>query len=584
MQKQVKIIGLSINEQFGSLRAVSLGFDPENRLTTIKGEVGAGKTTLQKALKLTTQGSQTLQDKTLLGDNVDIVAQLLDGETNVFVGCKSNATGALDYFMYTTDSEGKKLKDPVIDGKKATPANYLKSLQTALTWDLNSLTSENPTVQREISLKIYESELEKKGVYLNKSHAKYVDSILDKIEKAKERRNYLDMKRKEVGGIADDMQKKGIDFSDRRLVKDVKELEKQIAEKTAEITLATTNATQAKNNVLLALRNKGLELNAKLKTENDLIQKHNRAEQQKETTYLQALKIYNDSVEKAKDLLVPLVKDEQQFNFEDKWNDFTAENLIEPKKPELDLKKELEFSEKNTCISLATDFEHNAEIAAIITDYRQVAVDYKAAVAKEDGEVDTKDLEAEKEKLEAKKKRFEEYNSDAIAVNAFIDWKDQNIVVKNMNKDYFMKLTEIETGVEGLYICPEYIEEGGEKIAKDNDIYLMYDGSYDPEYFCNPNKEIRKLASYSDTQKPMICLLIQRYLLSKKEKALPYLWIDQVPIDNKTKKLLDRMSEELGLWLFVNWTGDFNVESLQHGEILIENGQVFVNENYNESN
>ena len=138
-----------------------------------------------------------------------------------------------------------------------------------------------------------------------------------------------------------------------------------------------------------------------------------------------------------------------------------------------------------------------------------------------------------------------------------------------------MKLTEIETGVEGLFICPEYVEENGEKIAKDNDIYLMYDGSYDPEYFCNPSKEIRKLAAYSDTQKPMICLLIQKHLLSKKEKCLPYLWIDQVPIDNKTKALLDRMSEELGLWLFVNWTGDFDKSLLKDGEILIENGEIF---------
>lgn len=73
----------------------------------------------------------------------------------------------------------------------------------------------------------------------------------------------------------------------------------------------------------------------------------------------------------------------------------------------------------------------------------------------------------------------------------------------------------------------------------------------------------------------MICLLIQKHLLSKKEKCLPYLWIDQVPIDNKTKALLDRMSEELGLWLFVNWTGDFDKSLLKDGEILIENGEIF---------
>lgn len=106
----------------------------------------------------------------------------------------------------------------------------------------------------------------------------------------------------------------------------------------------------------------------------------------------------------------------------------------------------------------------------------------------------------------------------------------------------------------------------------------MYDGSYDPKYFANPKGELRKLSSYSDTQKPMICLLIQNYLLRKKSKTMPYLWIDQVPLDNKTIELLKKMSEELNLWLFVNWTGDFDREGLQAGEILIENGEIFFNE------
>ena len=174
------------------------------------------------------------------------------------------------------------------------------------------------------------------------------------------------------------------------------------------------------------------------------------------------------------------------------------------------------------------------------------------------------------------KKAKELTNSDALAVNSYHDWKDANEEVSEINRKFFMLLSGIDTGVEGLHIAPEYeIDEKGQRVAKGNDIYLMYDGSYDPVYFSNPDKELRKLSAYSDTQKPMICLLIQKYLLSKKPKVLPYLWIDQVPIDKKTKKLLDKMSEELGLWLFVNWTGDFDKANLQDGEILVENGELF---------
>ena len=176
-----------------------------------------------------------------------------------------------------------------------------------------------------------------------------------------------------------------------------------------------------------------------------------------------------------------------------------------------------------------------------------------------------KQLDERKQALEA----TEIYNKEALAVNSFQDWKDANEHVTEIKKDYYLKLTEIDTGVKGLHICPD------ENSDVDN-IYLMYDGSYDIKYFNNPKKELRKISSYSGTQKPMICLLIQSHLLSKKQKTLPYLWIDDVPIDKKTRKLLEKMAEELGLWLFVNWTGDFAAAKLKDGEILLENGEIFV--------
>ena len=67
MQKQVKIIGLSLNQQLGILKACNLEFDQENRLQKILGCVGQGKTTLKTALDLGTKGSKTLIDKSLYG-------------------------------------------------------------------------------------------------------------------------------------------------------------------------------------------------------------------------------------------------------------------------------------------------------------------------------------------------------------------------------------------------------------------------------------------------------------------------------------------------------------------------------------
>src|SRR6056297_1553142 len=122
-QKQVKIIGLSVNKQLGILKACQMNFDENNKLNIIKGGVGEGKTTAQQALKLGTQGSKTLTDKNLDGD-IDIETQLLDGDQKVYVGAKSS-DGRLTYVLYTKDENGKKIKEPVIDGVKATPAKYL---------------------------------------------------------------------------------------------------------------------------------------------------------------------------------------------------------------------------------------------------------------------------------------------------------------------------------------------------------------------------------------------------------------------------------------------------------------------------
>jgi hypothetical protein len=48
-----------------------------------------------------------------------------------------------------------------------------------------------------------------------------------------------------------------------------------------------------------------------------------------------------------------------------------------------------------------------------------------------------------------------------------------------------------------------------------------------------------------------------------------------VPIDKKTKTLLDKMGKDLDLTIIVNITGDFSKNSLENGEILIEGGEVF---------
>lgn len=565
MSKEVKIIGLSVNKNFGGLKATELTFDENNKLTVVKGEVGAGKTTLNKALSLTTKGSKALEDNNLYGE-VDLTAQLLDGEHKVFVECKTNSAGKIVHTIYTIDENGNKLKDVVIDGQKLTPANYLKSLQTSLTWRLDELTSENPTTQRNLLLELYQKELEKQGVIFDKNHPKFTDSIIHKIEKAKSERNYADMKRKEVGGIQEDLTAKGIQTESRMKLNDVNDLEQSIRRLYSEREYLVNNSEQAHKNALNELKTKGLEINSKLKDHRDSIKDANDERRKLVDKRADEINEREVKLKQIHDTVLELGKSE--IYAKDVVNGI-FKDLPKLERYEAVMLKQLEFNEKGSCISDPSDFKDDDAVCELLSEYRLIASKYQRLAQQGYDEVDTSEIDSKISKLESELEQALKNNKEAKAVNALHDWKDANEYVKSLQTDFYKKLTDIDTGVKGLHIALESKES--------NDIFLMYDGSYDKEYFNNPNGELRKLSSYSDTQKPLICLLIQNYLLGKKGKSLPYLWIDRVPIDNKTRKLLERMSSELGLWLFVSWTGDFDLSNLQDGELLIENGEVFFN-------
>jgi hypothetical protein len=554
-QKQVKIIGLSIEHQFGGLKAVNLTFNEKNRLTIVKGEVGAGKTTLNRAMRLTTQGSGVLTDKNLYGD-IDVTAQLSDGDMSIYVGCRTDKNQSLSYFLYGIDKDGNKVKDVVIDGQRATPASYLKSLQTALTWRLDELTSENPTVQRNILLELYKNELEAEGVIYDKKHPDYTKGIIHKIEIAKNERNHKDMKRKEVGGIADDMTKKGMIFTDRRKLKDVEKLQKDYNTIESKITLAQTSLEQTRDAELSKLSSRGFEIVADVRKINGEIVLKNTAR-----------KLQAENIKKVNDALFELWRDNENGEHLDSIKAFIKKHI-----PNLgEIEDEIEFNDKGKIKSKAKEFKSNKVLFKLLKEHKEVSEKYQTLKDSENAFDDT-ELKSQLETAEKALNSAKTYNKDSEAINSFHDWSDANQVVNNIKKDYYDKLTNIDTGVKGLYICTDQNND------EDENIYLMYDGSYDKKYFNNENKDLRKVSAYSGTQKPMICLLIQNYLLSKKNKTLPYLWIDDVPIDSKTKTLLEKMAKELDLWLFINWTGDFKASQLKDGEILIENGEILMNE------
>ena len=540
-QKKVKIIGLKLNHQLGILQSCELKFDPNNTLIAVKGEVGSGKTTLQKSLQLGTQGSDTLKDDKQLYGEIDQEVQLLDGGENVFIGCKSDKSGALVYLVYQKDAEGKIIKDPIIDGIKATPAKYLKNMQTALTWRMDELASENPTVQRKLLLELYKSELGKVGVVFDKGAEGYKYTILGQIDMAENKRSEMEFKRKQVGGFKNQLEPLGIDVNEESTWpthQSVQELEKEKAGLQYEI----ENVGKGKDQKLRELKNQADEVVLKLKQENEKVVKENEKEKEK----WDQIEFHYQGLKKA---------------FENYGLKFDVEMPIN-----IGLFPTLIFDENGKITNSSKDWEGSDAISQLLKELEKIRGKYATEANKEQG--DTTEQAEAITLIDINIKKRAENNKHVEMLNSYIDWDEANKKVFELREVYFNKLSSINTGVDGLNIAVEK-EEGKQ------DIYLTYNGAYDAEYFGNTEKEPRKLSSYSGTQKPLICLLLQSYLLSKKPKAMRYLWIDNVPIDKKTKTLLDKMGKDLDLTIIVNITGDFSKNSLENGEILIEGGEVF---------
>jgi hypothetical protein len=565
-QKEVKIIGLKVNHQMGILQSCQLKFGTKNNLIAIKGEVGSGKTTLQKGLQLGTLGSDTLKDDKSLYGVIDEEVQLLDGDEKVFVACKSTKEGALQYVIYTKGPDGKPIKEPVIGGVKLTPATYLKSLQTALTWRMEELTSENPTVQKRILLELYKSQLAKIGVVFDKKSEAYSDSILGKIEYAENERAEKEFLRKQVGGFANQLKPLGIDVDVAETIPVRVDMSENERKKNA-LQFKIDNVDDVKGQELDKLKNKADAITNKLKDENNKIKEQNK---KIEEDFVKVKEQFSQNVHTYNGLLkdIETLVDEKCFTKEVglEFLGLLEKNFKNEGPMSAPLLDEIIFNDEGKC--LTKQWENPGVISDLLKELSGIKLSYVELSGAE--AADTTVYENDLQLIVSQMSIDKETNRKCDMVDSYLEWHQANEKVMELRNEYAQMLAGINTGVDGLNICVDK-EEG--KL----DIYLTYNGAYDKKYFNNPKLEQRKLSSYSGTQKPLICLLLQNYLLSKKQKALRYLWIDNVPIDKKTKALLNKMGKELNLTIIVNITGDFSKKGLEDGDILIEGGEVFFN-------
>lgn len=529
----MKLVSLTLNSDFGVLKAQEAKFvENPDGLIEIKAGVGQGKTTLKQGAELAISAGNTQKlpfDTEKLKD-VDVEIQL---STGVFMRTYSDKKGNLKSIAYRKLEDGKLDKDPVINGKKLTPAVLRDLIRTELTFGIDDFLSENPRTHMDFMMGIYSHKLKELGVVFDKKSPAYENSILWKLDQAKIDRQNKHFARRAINGFKEALIEEGWDEENIPKKHDLEALE---AKKTTFIK-EKQDALQVK---IDKIKEDAANQKAVIKSYNDsLVEK-----EQIRSNKLTELKANIEIVEKAQ---LILKMDNVQFWLNE--NKKLAEKPLEPF-------QKVSIDENGNYIS-GEGFTHDVQTA--FKEISRLRTEVAPLIKQKDEPIDTSSLDAEIQTAKTNNEIIKRWNS-------FFDWQESDQEVKKLWKEYCEKFTKIDLGVPGLSIQVVGDEEN-------SSIRTHYNGQHNPEFFGNNKNEDRLLTQYSATQRPVIAILMQIYLLSQKDNGLKMMWLE-CPMDKKTRDLLIDIQKKHDLTIIVGTTGDFTTEGLKPGEFLIENGEL----------
>lgn len=565
--KSPKIISLILNNKFGILEAQTVEFVQDNsKLIQLKANVGSGKSTVGNALAVGMSGGseRELPLDMKKYEGVDIEEQISFGDVPVFLHTKYE-NGKLSSSVYIKDINGKRCDNPILNGAKFTAASLRDYLKTEMTFDAESFISENPKVQFDWMCSVYKDKLKDKGVVFDKKSPLFQGSILYELEQAKMERSRIYNKVTELNAFKSRLEQEGYtetnipDFINVSLLEEeqkvaTKRYYESIASIDKEISDLSLRASQF-NSVIA-------NYNATLETQKELADSKLQKEVDAFNLEIQKQIDKREEIRVCVDFLV-------SNNFTDVKYQYDALPKISDKKEFIPTKIiKIEKDENNKYIRIG-NYSSEVDSAFVgIADLRSsgaILMDKKSKIEEPKDEVYKSRIESAKAS-----------NRIAERWSVFFEHQEADKKVKDIFSRYRKVFTTIDLGVEGLKMSLLGSDED-----ESNEIRTTYDGSHDPIMFGNPKKEARILSGYSHTQKNILAVLMQIYLLDEKKKkgqaGLRFMFFD-APIDLKTKDILIGLQEKYDLQLITTGTGDYTVEGLKEGEILIENGYLLSKE------
>lgn len=564
-----KLISLTLNNKLGILQAQRVDFiQDQSKLIQVKGNVGAGKSSVNNAIAIGMSGGSERELPIDLKkyENLDVEECICMGETPVYMHTKYE-DGKLSSSVYIKDKDGKKSTNPIINGTKFTAAALRDYLKTELTFGVEAFISEDPRTQFDFMTRVYKEKLKEKGIVFDKKSSDYQGSLLHELDQAKLERSRKYDKVAELNAFKTRLESEGyietaipefinIDSIESERKAAVKAYYDSIAEIDAKI--SDTKVRASAFNAVFAAYNSSLD------TQKQLADQRAKAEVDEFNANVSKLETRRLEVQKAADILL-----DEGFDFNVMTNYIESLPAIPQRK---------EFIPTPELAKIATDEKgryvrngkYNEDIEAAFKGLDNLRNEAVALLQQKDAIKEPED--GFTERIKAAKKS----NLVASRWAAFFEHQRADENVKSIFSKYRKLFTTIDLGVEGLKMSLL-----GDDKEVSNEIRTTYNGAHNPEFFGNTTKEARNIASYSLTQKNVLAILMQIYLLEQKKKrgeeGLRYLFLD-VPIDNKTKDLLIDIQQKYDLQLLVSSTGDYDQATLGEGEILVDGGYLLSKE------
>lgn len=541
------------------------------------------KSTLLNSAKIATAGTDAIKKSDALPDGFIAEALLQDGEVPIYIGVKTDTYSRgekageqkLVTYLYTKDLNGKAIQ-PVIDGIQWTASQYWKALTTELTYSLNDLFSENQTTHRKLIEKLFKPELDKLKA----------DELVEEISELRKQRDAKRLICQSKGAYMERFVDEGWDEQNLNLLgrvdidalrKKITELEidkaKKVSAPESEHKVKCMELDNQRKDALQALKDEGIRLREEQRMEMERIDAQYTEEMQQYEEAMARLAHLRESYDALRTDVAGFMgydADGEKRNEQGRVFHYPGTDLQKQVMEGLDRTYEAklaEFGQIKEPVKVEVSSELTKKIADKIAEYRELEakpIEYPSLES-----VDVSDIEHQIANAKSEVDAAETTNAIYERYQMWLDWiaakEKYEAKVDQLRKLY----ASIDTGVPGMKIVPRDTESGRVEI------WVMYDGSYNPEYYNNPDREMRFMFDYSSFQRTTIGLMLQAARLNLRPKALRLAFIDDVAFTTRDLGVLSDIASRLDLRLITAWTHEADKDALLDGQVLVEGGEIF---------